>query len=561
MTGTYLEANSVSCFLFADGTHMPVRPAVPRALRFAEATDGGAATTAHTDSFGVVTAASLMAAAERVVAQSDPADFLAAWLDFEAATNRELISRLDRGATAAELLAWLETALLPACRRIDDGMGQWSSGPDLALQRIAHDVAHRVTDVYVHIPSDIERGRWDDLRALCAPASTSLRSLAQRLKAAFGDRIAIAFHGLEYLSLAAAELAEAVRALAENCIRNAIAHPGSETQVCIDLERVGNRLSIQDNATGIAPEALERLRAGERIHDGRPVAPEDRHGLGWASIRTTCARFGIAWAIESTVGEGTTVTFTFPANSFRPAPDFSIADEIEYRAADLPALLSSFTSAGKVQAAVQLFDYVDTVYADCCRRMEWAGTDQAEWQRVSDWIRVTKAKLRAAELAIGEGLTAAPRALVIAFSSSWTQAIEKCSAVAFGICEAPSCGESGDIPSRVTGLRNRSTHARGIDATREYRVTTARSELAGLFLAPLLRSAAAQTWDGTIFTLQYPSATHPTDASYLHRHIDWTRPGPDPILAAVAQALGWTITSEMTTTGLVIRLDFGATAV
>lgn len=548
------SAAGADCFVCVDGTRVPTRSALPRKRHIlAASSDETVVSAPAVAAADPPSAAALMAMAERVIASSDPETFWAAWLAFEAETNQQLIAQLDAGIPGAELLAWVREALDPACQRLNDDMGawHWSGDPDMARRQMDHDVAHRCADVHMFIPDYIEHAQWNGLRALCAPASTSLQTLTLRLKTQFGARTGIRCEQMDTLDFATLELAEAMRTILENCIRNAIAHLAAEAPLVVQIVREANRLLVIDTAAGIAPQALARLRAGERIHNGEPVTDGPR-GLGWESIRASCARFGIQWAIDSTVGEGTTVTFTFPPDTFTPALDFSIGSELRYNAADLPALLSSFTNAGKVQAAVQLFDHVDTLHAECCRRMERAQDDAEAWQQIKARLAAELANISAAELALRGGLNAAQRSLAISFRSSYTQPLSHLHTFATAALSPQIAHDHSGRPASRT---------REIDTAHGYRVTAARDELAWTFLAPLLRAAATQEWDGPTLTLRYAPDAAPTDPGYIHQHIDWMRPDPDPILTAIGHVLGWTITTEPTSTGLVVRIDLGETLV
>jgi signal transduction histidine kinase len=75
-------------------------------------------------------------------------------------------------------------------------------------------------------------------------------------------------------------------------------------------------IAVSDTGVGIRPEDLERVLEsfGQGRHD---ISPADEHGtgLGLAIAKSLIEAHGGSIAIESEVGEGTTVTVTLPPNA------------------------------------------------------------------------------------------------------------------------------------------------------------------------------------------------------------------------------------------------------
>jgi signal transduction histidine kinase len=104
----------------------------------------------------------------------------------------------------------------------------------------------------------------------------------------------------------------------QNVIGNAIKFTpsgGSIRLTCVASDGVW-KTSVIDTGPGIAPEHLEKIF--ERFRQGAKL---DRRGLGLGLYISRClieAQHGKIWA-ESTLGEGTTVSFTLPMESGAPA--------------------------------------------------------------------------------------------------------------------------------------------------------------------------------------------------------------------------------------------------
>ena len=72
----------------------------------------------------------------------------------------------------------------------------------------------------------------------------------------------------------------------------------------IEGDRVA--LRVRDDGVGMSPEKIQQLLTDRQTLDG------EVHSLGFVFVRQTVAEFGGELAIESTVGEGTTITLRLP---------------------------------------------------------------------------------------------------------------------------------------------------------------------------------------------------------------------------------------------------------
>jgi signal transduction histidine kinase len=100
----------------------------------------------------------------------------------------------------------------------------------------------------------------------------------------------------------------------QNLLGNAIKFIPSGGSISVSCEKSAGdwKISVTDSGPGIAPEHIEKIF--ERFRQGAKL---DRRGLGLGLYISRClieAQHGKIWA-QSTLGEGTTVSFTLPANN------------------------------------------------------------------------------------------------------------------------------------------------------------------------------------------------------------------------------------------------------
>ena len=102
-----------------------------------------------------------------------------------------------------------------------------------------------------------------------------------------------------------------------NLVENALRHTPPDGVVSLSVQAVADPalvlITVQDTGEGIAPEYLPRLfERFYRADEGR-ARPRGSTGLGLAIVKTIIESHGGAIGIQSTVGQGTTVTVTLPA--------------------------------------------------------------------------------------------------------------------------------------------------------------------------------------------------------------------------------------------------------
>ena len=114
----------------------------------------------------------------------------------------------------------------------------------------------------------------------------------------------------------------AVHQVFRNLFENALRYvPETDGQVLVDIRPEGGILviSVRDNGTGIPAAALPRIF--ERFYrvDAARSREEGGTGLGLAIVRHLVSSMGGSVTAESSLGSGTTVTFTVPLHEPMPA--------------------------------------------------------------------------------------------------------------------------------------------------------------------------------------------------------------------------------------------------
>jgi signal transduction histidine kinase len=117
----------------------------------------------------------------------------------------------------------------------------------------------------------------------------------------------------------------------------------------VDGDRVV--LKVRDNGVGIDPEKIEQLMMEKETLDG------ELHSLGFVFVRQTIAEFGGELSVESELGEGTTVSVTFPRLPDRKAISHPhVRREIDYHslAATAQDVSASTVGGGDAGAAAEM---------------------------------------------------------------------------------------------------------------------------------------------------------------------------------------------------------------
>lgn len=100
-----------------------------------------------------------------------------------------------------------------------------------------------------------------------------------------------------------------------NLLDNALRHTadGGAIEIAITQRDGGSALTVRDNGCGIAPEHLSRVF--DRFYRADSSRSSAGSGLGLSLVKSIATLHGGAATVESTVGEGTSVTLTFPADA------------------------------------------------------------------------------------------------------------------------------------------------------------------------------------------------------------------------------------------------------
>ena len=124
-----------------------------------------------------------------------------------------------------------------------------------------------------------------------------------------------------------------------NIINNAVdACTSSSGRIVIRLALEGDqvRLRIEDNGKGIQTDILAKINAAVAVTAGK----ESGHGIGLTQVRETIKTHGGSIAFNSTLGQGTQVTLTFP----RITTPAWMADRILLKSNDKVIILDDDTS-------------------------------------------------------------------------------------------------------------------------------------------------------------------------------------------------------------------------
>ena len=171
--------------------------------------------------------------------------------------------------------------------------------------------------------SRYESGGWRPEREVVSPAETAWRAWSELEDggAAGGARFRVAGDGQAHGD------AMAVHQVFRNLFENALRYvPQDGGRISVEVREEGDQLrtSVRDNGAGIPASALPRIF--ERFYRIDPARSRARGGtgLGLAIVRHLVSTMGGEASAESTLGAGTTITFTLPLA--RGGPEAKAAD-------------------------------------------------------------------------------------------------------------------------------------------------------------------------------------------------------------------------------------------
>jgi signal transduction histidine kinase len=163
--------------------------------------------------------------------------------------------------------------------------------------------------------SRIESGGWRPERRV-----VELEPAAREAWAPFAQRATAGLVGFDVAVAADAHAVPAdpvaLRQVLTNLFDNALRHtpPGGRIRVRADLVQDSVRLSIEDTGSGIPSEHLPRVfERFYRVDPGR-AREQGGTGLGLAIVKHLVEAHGGHVQAESTLGRGTAIRLTFPAN-------------------------------------------------------------------------------------------------------------------------------------------------------------------------------------------------------------------------------------------------------
>ena len=141
-----------------------------------------------------------------------------------------------------------------------------------------------------------------ELQSIAARAVDALRPIA-------GERLEFVQDGASTVTGDDTELYEAVKNVVENAVRYA---PQSPVRVVVGRTGDEGTIQIADRGPGMQPLDIEH--AFDRFYRGMSHGDVDGSGLGLAIAKRAVERMGGSIALDSRIGEGTTVTMRFPVN-------------------------------------------------------------------------------------------------------------------------------------------------------------------------------------------------------------------------------------------------------
>ncbi len=162
--------------------------------------------------------------------------------------------------------------------------------------------------------SKIESGKWEikpERVDLSQTVDYCLRMLGER-----AERQGIVLR-TELPDAAVALIADdrAMRQVLLNLMSNAIKFSNAGSEVVVSAELVGGewRIAVKDSGIGIPESELPRIGRAFEQATNNPLLASEGTGLGLALVKALMALHQGSFAIESALGQGTTVTVGFPA--------------------------------------------------------------------------------------------------------------------------------------------------------------------------------------------------------------------------------------------------------
>lgn len=136
----------------------------------------------------------------------------------------------------------------------------------------------------------------------------------------------------------------AVKQVLLNLITNAIKFTpeGGTVSISVEAKAIGIIVHVADTGIGISEEDIARLAQPFEQIDSQHSRKHEGTGLGLALSKSLVELHGGNFSIESTLGEGTTVTFTLPNKPIQKVVEVEtseVGDEISRLAQDIASVL------------------------------------------------------------------------------------------------------------------------------------------------------------------------------------------------------------------------------
>lgn len=263
--------------------------------------------------------------------KQDPWSFFAQARRYLMGYKAELLRRLERGDSIAEITQWLDDEIEKNINPLAEIQREMTRHLPVEFRSIMHDLARQSMDFLSIRYSHLESGDIGAIRRYCQNNFQTLEEVVEHLTLIFGDKVQILFERTYAVNnrFRSKEDAQRLVRILENLVRNCADLPRSYgiPLVHIAFFDDGIHLAVSDTLSGfqagMPPEVVRSLnQEGVRVHNGEAITSETEatkgHGYGWQSIRENCRALGIQWHIWSDRLAGTTVTLTLPDGFFVP---------------------------------------------------------------------------------------------------------------------------------------------------------------------------------------------------------------------------------------------------
>lgn len=288
-----------------------------------------------------------------VLAKTYPVDpFLDAVKQRFAYFKSEVIRQLDAGKSGPEILEWYNTTVMSELRVLLEAIKRkMQEGEDAG--RVLHNFRGRISNLYGLLPMFLEDGNLGEVRILCAPPGSSLKSVVTTLLTKYENVTRIETNGLAGVCFAPHVNLDLVMQVLENLLQNAVEHRKAEQPVAqVQFRFAGSVMAVVDKGQGMCEAQLARVNAGIRSHDGQLVVAEtfetQGHGFGIQTVHQLAAELGLQVVYSSTEGDGTTAAL------ISKEPGIFVPDPMTYVFTDEGSLSHLETMTKKLSTAQRL---------------------------------------------------------------------------------------------------------------------------------------------------------------------------------------------------------------